>query len=372
MSKRNEVQQEALQIALNTNRCGLGISMGVGKTLIGLRYLSTLSLQNDDFKALVVAPKLSIFESWKNDAEKFGIPEIMEKVTFTTYLSMTKVNPHDYNVLVLDECHSLLFSHELWLNAYSGRILGLTGTPPKMQQTEKGQMVSKFCPITYTYIVKDAVDDQILNDYQIIVHMLPLSTARNVAVNKKNGGVFYTSEFNQYEYWCDRVDQAKTPKEKQIASIMRMRAMMEFPSKERYTRRLLGESTEQCIVFANTIEQARKVCTYTYDSRNPDSEENLQAFGNGNIKNMACVLQLSEGISIPNLKEGIIMHAYGNERKSAQRIGRLLRLNPTETATAHVLCYTGTVDEKWVKTALEDFDQNKITYQTMMYESNFH
>jgi superfamily II DNA or RNA helicase len=368
MSKRNEVQQEALQKVLNMKRCGLGISMGVGKTLIGLRYLSILSSQDDDFKALVVAPKLSIFESWKNDAEKFGIPEVLEKVTFTTYLSMTKLNPQDYNVLVLDECHSLLFSHELWLNAYSGRILGLTGTPPKMQQSEKGQMVSRFCPIIYTYIVKDAVDDRILNDYQIIVHMLPLGTARDVAVSKKNGGVFYTSEFNQYEYWSDRVDKAKTPKEKQIASIMRMRVMMDFPSKERYTRMLLRQSTEQCIVFANTIEQARKVCAVTYDSRNPDSEDNLKLFGKGMIKQMGCVLQLSEGISIPGLKEGIIMHSYGNERKSAQRIGRLLRLNPTETATAHVLCYAGTVDERWVQSALEDFDQDKITYQNLTYE----
>jgi superfamily II DNA or RNA helicase len=40
------------------------------------------------------------------------------------------------------------------------------------------------------------------------------------------------------------------------------------------------------------------------------------------------VVQLSEGISIPNLRVGIIWHAFGSERKAAQRIGRLLRLNP--------------------------------------------
>jgi hypothetical protein len=56
------------------------------------------------------------------------------------------------------------------------------------------------------------------------------------------------------------------------------------------------------------------------------------------------------------------MHAYGNERKSAQRIGRLLRLNPDETATCHILCYKDTVDEKWVKNALSEFDSSKIKY----------
>jgi superfamily II DNA or RNA helicase len=57
------------------------------------------------------------------------------------------------------------------------------------------------------------------------------------------------------------------------------------------------------------------------------------------------------------------LHAYGNERKSAQRIGRLLRLNPDETATIHILCYMGTIDEKWVKESLEGYDENKITWK---------
>ena len=56
------------------------------------------------------------------------------------------------------------------------------------------------------------------------------------------------------------------------------------------------------------------------------------------------------------------MHAYGNERKSAQRIGRLLRLNPADTATCHILCYKETVDMKWINTALGDFDKSKIKY----------
>jgi hypothetical protein len=56
------------------------------------------------------------------------------------------------------------------------------------------------------------------------------------------------------------------------------------------------------------------------------------------------------------------MHAYGNERKSSQRIGRLLRLNPDDKATIHILCYKDTVDERWVNEALKDLDQSKIKY----------
>ena len=56
------------------------------------------------------------------------------------------------------------------------------------------------------------------------------------------------------------------------------------------------------------------------------------------------------------------MHAYGNERKSAQRIGRLLRLNPDDMAVCHILCYQHTIDEVWVSKSLSSFHQDKIKY----------
>ena len=86
-------------------------------------------------------------------------------------------------------------------------------------------------------------------------------------------------------------------------------------------------------------------------------------FKEGKIDKLSTVLQLNEGVNIPNLKQGIIMHAYGNERKAAQRIGRLLRLNPDDKAIVHILCYMDTIDEKWVKEALENFDQSKIVWK---------
>ena len=73
-------------------------------------------------------------------------------------------------------------------------------------------------------------------------------------------------------------------------------------------------------------------------------------------------MQLNEGVNIPELRSGIIMHSYGNERKTAQRIGRLLRLNPDETAIIHILCYKNTIDEKWIDESLKDLDQTKIKY----------
>ena len=357
---REEIQKKALEATLNLNRCGLALGTGVGKTLVGLTHAQRA---NASLKSiLIVAPKLSILQSWKDEAKKHNKEDVLINAEFTTYLSLSKKDPSAYDIVYLDECHNLLDSHRSFLDNYKGQILGLTGTPPKRDNTEKGRMVKTYCPIVYTYVVDDAVEDNILNDYRIIVHQLYLNTSNTVKVSTKKGS-FMTSEVNNYNYWRSRIEQAKTPKQIQLARIMRMKAMMEYPSKETYAKKLMESINTKCIIFANTQAQADRLCKDSYHSNNPQSEENLIAFKEGKINKLSCVLQLSEGVNIPNLKQGIIMHAYGNERKSSQRIGRLLRLNPEETAIIHILCYMDTVDETWVKDALETYDQSKIQWK---------
>jgi superfamily II DNA or RNA helicase len=355
---REEIQSDALKAIDGCDRCGVAVSMGVGKTLIGLQHIA--SNYTDTLRVLVVAPKKSILKSWKEEAEKFSMTYLLDHIKFSTYLSLNKQDL-DFDIVYLDECHNLLFSHENWLNDFKGKIVGLTGTPPKVASSEKGQMVAKFCPIAYTYVTDDAVNDGILNDYQIIVHKLDLSSNKDY-MQKTKKGHFPTSEIANYNYWTERLLNAVTPKDIQILRVMRMKGLMAYPSKERYAKSLFEFITDKVILFANTQEQADKLCEFSYHANNKSSEENLIKFKDGEITKLSCVLQLNEGVNIPNLKQGIIMHAYGNERKSAQRLGRLLRLNPDEKAIVHILCYENTVDETWVKKALEQYDESKVKW----------
>jgi len=336
--------------------------MGVGKTLIGLKYIDKLHPTCMFKRYLIVGPKLAVWDSWKAECIKHKMTHLLPHLEFSTYLSLKKVDSTMYDVVILDECHSLKHSHDAWLNAFSGKILGLTGTPPRYKSSEKGEMVANYCPIQYTYITDDAIDDSILNDYKIMVHMLSLSDERNMKVKKKDGSFFLNSEQKAYAYWTDQLRRIMSPKETQIKRIMRMKAIMTFPTKERYAKQLLEMMHDKCIVFCNTTEQADWICEDSYHSKNSDSEENLYQFKSGNITKLACVQQLNEGVNIPNLKAGIILHSYSNERQSNQRIGRLLRLNPDDKATIHILGYKNTVDMDWIAEALKDIDPKKIVY----------
>ena len=364
---REEIQAEALRATVGVKSAGLGLATGVGKTLVGLSYLKR---EMTPLKtALIVAPSRSIFTTWNTEAVKFKMQGVMTNVRFSTYLSLNKHDPLEYDVVILDECHSLKYSHHKFLDEFCGKILGLTGTPPKDTRSEKGKMVHEFCPIVYEYLTDDAVGDSILNDYKIIVHELQLDTDNTIPVTAK-GKTFYTSEKKNYDYWTGRLENASSPKELQMLRVMRMRALMSFVSKEKYTKLLADSIKTKCLIFANTQEQADKLCTHTYHSNNPNSKDNLNDFKAGKINKLSCVMQLSEGVNIPELRQSIIMHAYGNERKSAQRIGRCLRLSPNETAVIHILCYMGTVDETWVKGALEGFSDEKIIWKNYNIKLN--
>lgn len=359
MKTKDEIQQQALEAIADKKRCTVAVSMGVGKTLIGLKHMARN--YTDYTRFLVVAPKKSIFQSWIDDAKKFNMEYLLESMTFTTYLSLPK-QATSYDVVYLDECHSLLYSHEAWLSNYQGKILGLTGTPPKVARSEKGEMVGQFCPVVYKYVVDTAVEDKILNDYRIVLHGVELDDRINYHVKTKTKS-WMSSEVKDYDWKTSRLENARSMKEEHISRIMRMKGLMGYPSKERYAKALFESIEDKCILFANTHEQADKLCKHSYHSGNPLSEDNLLKFKSGEINKLSAVLQLNEGVNIPHLKEGIIMHAYGNERKASQRIGRMLRLNPEEKATVHILYYKHTVDEQWVRRALEDFDQDRIIWK---------
>ena len=355
---KDDIQLEALAATDGKQRCTVVLGTGVGKTLVGLNHMdrNTTPLM----KCLVVAPKKSIFTSWKDDAEKFNKHYLLGRMVFTTYLSLNKHNPADYDVVYLDESHSLLDSHRAFLENFKGKVLGLTGTPPKHKNSEKGRLVQEFCPVVFTFKADDAIENGILNDYQIVVHKIKLGTTKNYKVEMR-GKSFMTSEDQNYTYWSRRIDLGSG--NMHMLRVMRMKAMMEYPTKERYAKILFNSIDSKCILFANTQEQADRLCDHSYHSKNPKSEENLEKFKLGKILKLSTVLQLNEGVNIPNLKQGIIMHAYGNERKASQRIGRLLRLNPDDKAIVHILCYVDTIDEKWVREALENFDQTKILWR---------
>ncbi len=99
MKTKNQIQKEALAALKGLRKGGIEVSMGVGKTLLGLKHMAVN--YTDISKFLVVAPRKKIFQSWTDDMNKFDYAHLDEHVTFSTYLSLKK-QVFDYDVIYFD------------------------------------------------------------------------------------------------------------------------------------------------------------------------------------------------------------------------------------------------------------------------------
>src|SRR2546428_9589610 len=113
---KDQIRQAALTEVHNKLRAGLGVTMGGGKTAIAMHHMDQ-EYQVGKRKFLVAIPKTSLIISWKNEVEKFNLSHLNSCMKFTTYLSLTKQTT-DYDVLYLDECHSLKDNHNFWLSNF--------------------------------------------------------------------------------------------------------------------------------------------------------------------------------------------------------------------------------------------------------------
>lgn len=357
---QTELQEEALYKIGNRSGVAVEIGTGGGKTLLGLKHMAKNFTDTKSF--LVVASRTKIFDSWLNDAKQHGYEYLLQHITFSTYRSLTKQSM-DHDWVYLDECHSLKYSHAEWLDSYElngGKLLGLTGTYPTGNRSEKAEMCNEYCTKIFVCDVDTAIDNGMLNNYKIYVHLIPLDKRHTVIKKKNSGGFWKTSEQKDARYWEKAIDEATGFERKQVLRILRMKAFQSYPSKINYVKSILKKIDYKTLVFANTKEQADELCTHSFHSSNPKSDENLKLFSEGKIYRLSCIDQLSEGVNIKDLRVGIIMHTYSNERKARQKIGRFLRLNPDETAIIHILCYENSIDYHWVKSALKSYDQSKI------------
>ena len=352
MNKKSEIQAACLTAIGTRKYSGVVLGTGSGKTLLGLKHMMTK--YTDTVLFLVVAPKLSIHHEWINQAKEHGLEYLIPHIQFITYLSLSKAN-HDYDFVYLDECHNIKLKHVDWLRQYAGPILGMTGTYPKYEKSDAFKVCQEFCPVVYKYEISDGIADHMLNDYRIYVHLLELDTLPTIRT--KGGGLM--SEVNNYKMWCKLIKNA-SPSAVHMTRIMRMKAIQSYLTKVNYAKKLLKQQEHKTLVFTDFTNQADEICYHVYHSKEKKSKLNLELFKSGKINKLASVQQIAEGANIPNLKVGIIMHSYANEKKLRQKIGRFLRLNPNETSVIHLLCYNNTIDLDWCKKALQDLDKQKI------------
>lgn len=345
-SFREKIQENAIKIALENDKCGLDLSIRIGKCYIGLSVAQKFN------RVLVAYDNNPILKSWKDDSAKFGLGD--EHITYTTYVSLDKHNLNEYDLIILDEIHTCSENNWNYITLNNPkRILGMTGTMP--EKGIKRSFIDTYCPIKYT-IKLDETTGETSKDYQIIVHLIEPSKEKNIKT--KNG---FWSDKAKIEFWQRKYEATRSFTG---AMLFLIQAIQNSPTKFNYLKKLVNEINDG-FVFVETAKQCEELGIPSYNSKEPNSEQNLQDFKDGKITKLSTINQLKAGITIPHLKQCIILHSYSSQQKSHQKLGRCLTINGDDKATIHILCLSNTRDETWCRNSLEQFDKSKIIWKTI-------
>jgi superfamily II DNA or RNA helicase len=212
---REVIQKEAIQSLIFNNFQGIiHISPRVGKTKILLE-----SLEAYDGEIYVIYPTNDIKASWLEEMEKWNL---YFPITFYNQRSLHKINSNKA-LIICDEIHTLSMHQIELLKKLKQRgckLAGASGTISR-RTLEKLQF-NLGLEIIYEYIINDAIDDNIIADYEIIVYRVPLDdTKKDVLVkrSKKDKG-FYTTEARAYKFYDDKFFHFKS-KEYETSKILR-------------------------------------------------------------------------------------------------------------------------------------------------------
>lgn len=408
-STKSKVQAEALARWELAGRKGiLAMGTGTGKTKVALDRAWKLLLKKgpENLRILLAVPTTKLRdENWPQEIADWNYyPLIEERGIWNAfcYASLaTKPSGH-YDLVILDEGHrSTEYNSQVFENITYNELMVLTATVPT--DREKRKLLLSLAPIVFEYHIDQAVDDGLVADYDLVVIEVPPDNTNKYipAGNKKKP--FKQTEAANYKFKTSIieplqiklrekekelfiVEQLATDKDPMLDEILeldrevkkmqarlkplimqRAQLVYNMKSKTAAAKTILREivtSTNRTLVFAGSIAQCETLCApMVYHSKSDDKW--LAMFKAEEIHFLGVVNALNEGHNIPNLDQALIVQASSNERDLVQRIGRVIRYRPGFKGKIYLLVSTGTVDEKWVASALSNINPDRITRTTL-------
>jgi superfamily II DNA or RNA helicase len=361
LKKRIEIQKKAVKEIASSNFRGIvDVAPRVGKSKIGIDAMKELK-KNKNKKVLITAPFNPILESWQGEFRKW---EFDFHGDIINQRSLDKVNMSDYALIISDEIHTL---SEYQRHLLKGKkVLGFSGSISK--KTKKILEEELFIRPIYTYTIAQAIKDKIISDYQIKVISCNLDTKQKyIEVNTKKSK-FKTTEWNNYQYLDSQFNKFKAmawsnPRLNNVKMQMASkRADFIYNSRTKLEacKRLVESMDERCLVFTARTNVADSFGINSYHSKS--TTDTLSMLCNKDIDKLAVCEMTSMGVTVPDLKVGILHQLKSSEENAIQKILRMCNWEDGEIAKIYIFQYANTQDEVWVNKALEPFDQSKIDY----------
>jgi len=356
LTLRDKRQQEFAQIFLDHGEFGiLNLCPRFGKIFTSINILEKL---DKDINILIAYPDLKIKAAWEEDFKKRKYKN--QNITYTTHLSLKKHTAGFYDLVILDEIHLLSEAQiEAVKELQCVSVLGLTGTLSSW--TEKTLNSELQLSVLARYPIEQAIEEGVITDYEITVVSTALDNTRLNDYKGKHRTE--KKQFDSYGWVIDQLERQNKPT--MFLRLARMRIIQNSIAKMELTRRLLAKhKDERVLVFCGLTKIADDLGIPVYHSK-AGEKDTFEAFANGEGNHLAVVKIGNTGVTYKPLNRVIINYFDSNGETLAQKINRCMAMEyntPDKKAHIYIVSSTEEVEKKWLKSALEFFDKDKIKY----------
>ncbi len=365
LSELIQVQKEVVDALPPYPKGRLLLSPRTGKTPIAISLI-----KRDKPKSILwVTPSAELAETViPAEFVKFKASSYLKRLTVSTWKSLPKLSG-DFDYIILDEEQYLTENNikSILDKTLKGKaLLSMTGTPTKSWDKKK-ILQSLNLNSLYDISINEAVDIGLLSNYQINIINIPLSSVKDIKREYGNNKFFYTSEKDEYLYFDKRAEEAigkGNREEIQKAVLGRMRRIYENSSKFKTAYRMFNNEifkSHRKIIFCSTIKQAEQMCKCTYHSKTDNKD--LLAFVNGDINSISMVNSGGIGFTYKEVDDLFLIQTDSDVNGyTSQKICRALLKQPNHKVNIWLFKLLGTKDEKWIRSALENFKSEKINH----------
>lgn len=321
MQQKDDLQTKAFQEwVLNDKKGTLAMCTGSGKSRVGI-----LALDKIKGKACLIVPTEKLRdENWKNEFIKWKKQKEYDTLDRYCYASIAKIKNKEYDLVIADEIHNITENNSKFFeNNEIKAIIGLTATPPETE--EKIKLLDKYAPVCFTYSLSQGVKDKVVSPYDIRVIETRLDNKeKTIRSGNKTKGYYYVTERKKYENLTKLINSLRYKGVKDVWAVLnRMRFIYNLESKTKIAKFVLEnmiDPKERTLIFCGSIEQAEKLCPYTYHSKSDD--KHLKLFINKKINRLSCVKALNEGHNIPDVDSALIVQVNSKEKDLVQRVNK--------------------------------------------------
>lgn len=369
------IQNDALQFWVdNGYRSIIEGATGVGKTRIAVLAAKRELESNPKAVIYIGVPTETLRDTtWPAEFVKWGCEDIIGKVTLVCHVSMEKVFAGEIDLFIWDECHHVTPSNSIFFtNNKVYKMLFLTATVPKAKKygtgADKKITLTGLCPTRYVVTLEQAIFLNLIANFKVKVMLFDLDKSDMYVSGGTKARPTKTTEAAHYAYLTKMIQKCMYGARKNPGAMFswvqkRSQLLFNLKSKKTLAKKTMGlmiSPENRTLIFCGSIEQSIELCGENIFNSKTDSTY-LSKFQAKEINHLGVVNALDEGENVNDLDQSLIIQLNSNERSVIQRIGRTVRWREGHEALIVVLVAKGTADEKWYKSAFENFDKSRIT-----------